>query len=329
MTAPTAPALVARATGTTGAPELLPLARTRVAVTVVGPIASIDRTKGFVVPEGAHDLLVAFTPAATPARQDYVVHAGARMLTILVREKLEAQDLARTMAKASLIATDAAGVVTIPIRSATARALDLRVETIGLVPWHDGAYELTVPRAPTGDVALTADVYGPGPIVVVNSPSHAIDAKPVSLEHLRVALREPERLRDDDFVLRYRIDPTDRPGAFVVERDGTSDVVGLLVHPFESSLDPVAASDVTIDWNGATVTEVRPATIKTLAAGTPLVVLARAQGDVRGPVTVRARVGREIRTVTLARDDKIPRDGRRALPLLWARAGRPTVAAHR
>ena len=92
---------------------------------------------------------------------------------------------------------------------------------------------------------------------------------------------------------------------------------------------PVAVSDVSIDWNGAPVTEIRPATIGPLAAGSPLVVLARAQGDVGGPILLRARIGREVRTVALARADTIPGDGLRALPLLWARAGRPTVAAYR
>ena len=326
VTAPTAPALVARATGT---PELLGLTHTRVGVTVVGPIASVDRTKSYETPGGAHELLVSFTPPATPARQDYVVHVGARALTVHVCERLDAQELARTLPQATLVATDANGRIDLPVGAAPAKAIELRVETTGLVPWRDGAYELTVPRAPDGDVALTADVYGPGPIVVVNSPSHAIDAKPVSLEHLRVALREPQTLRDDDFVLRYRVDPADRPGAFVVERDGSSQVVGLVVHPFENAHEPVAVSDVTIDWNGASVTEVRPATIGRLAAGTPLVVLARAQGDVPGPITLRARVGREQRTLTLARDDAIPGPGLRGLPLLWARAARVTVPAHR
>jgi hypothetical protein len=329
VTAPTAPAVVARATGSRETPEVLPISRTRVTAMMVGPIATIDRTKTYEGPGGAHDLLVSFTPPATPARQDYLVHVGDRTLTVLVRERADADALARTQPGASLVATDRDGLVAIPVGTSTTRAVELDVETTGFVPWRDGAYELTVPRAFAGDVALTADVFGPGPIVVVSSPSHAIDAVPESLGHLRVGLRDPGTLREDDFVLRYRIDPADSPGAFVIAPDGGGDVVGVVVHPFEDTHEPVAVSDVSIDWNGAPVTEIRPATIGPLAAGSPLVVLARARGDVRGPILLRVRIGREVRTVALARADTIPGDGLRALPLLWARAGRPTVAAHR
>jgi hypothetical protein len=325
VTAPTAPALVAKLDASSAQSTVLPAEKTRVAVTAVGPIASIDRTKAYVLPAGAHDLAVSFTPAATPPRQDYVVHVGGRPITILVRERLEAQDLARTQPNAHVVSTDAAGVVTVPAGAASSRSLDLRIETTGLVPWRDGAYELVVPRAPDGDVALAAELFGPGPIVVVSSPSHAIDAKAVSLEHLRVGLRDPQTLHDADFVLRYRVDPDDRPGAFMIG----GDVVAIVLHPVEDRHEPIAVSDVSIDWNGATVTEVRPDPVGKLPAGTPLVVLARPQGDVRGPITVRARCGREVRAITLSRDDAIPAPELRALPLLWTRAGRATVAARR
>ena len=329
VTASTAPALVARLDAASTTSTVLPAEKTHVAVTALGPIASIDRTKSYTVPAGALDLAVSFTPAATPPRQDYVVHVGGRPLTILVRERHEAQELARTQSNAHLVPTDAAGVVTLPVGAVSARALDMRVETSGLVPWRDGAYELIVPRVPDGDVTLAAELYGPGPIVVVSSPSHTIQAKPVSLDHLRVGLRDPQTLHDADFVLRYRVDPDDRPGALVVVRDGTSNIVAIVMHPVEDGHEAVAASDVSIDWNGATVTEVRPDPIGKLPAGTPLVVLARTQGDVLGPVTVRARCGREVRAITIARDDAIPAPELRALPLLWARAGRATVSAHR
>ena len=330
VTAATAPAVAARASGSPNTmPEVLPLSRTRVAATMLGPIATVERTKTYEGPGGAHDLLVSFTPPATPARQDYLVRVGDRALTILVRERAEAEALARAQPGASLVTTDTTGLVTIPAGPATARAVDLDVETTGFVPWRDGAYELTVPRAFAGDVALTADVFGLGPIVVVNSPSHAIDAVPESLGHLRVGLRDPGALRDDDFVLRYRIDPADSPGAFVIAPDGGTDVVGLVVHPFEETHEPVAVTDISIDWNGAPVSEIRPATIGPVAAGSPLVVLARARGDVRGPILLRARIGREVRTVALTRADAIPGDGLRALPLLWTRAGRSVVTAHR
>ena len=156
-----------------------------------------------------------------------------------------------------------------------------------------------------------------------SSPSHSIAAKAISLEHLRVALREPQTLHDADFALRYRVDPTDRPGAFMVG----GDVIGVVVHPVEDGHEPVAVSDVSIDWNGAAVTEVRPDPVGKLPAGTPLVVLARAHGDVRGPITVRARCGREVREITLARDDAIPAPELRAL--LTRRPDPPVCGAAR
>lgn len=325
----TAPALVARDAGTEGEAGVLSGSHTRISAMLIGPIATIERAKQYAGSARALEVSISFTPPAMPARQDYAVHAGGRALTILIRERLEAQELARTLPDASLIGDDPQGRVVVPVGVVTAPTIDLDVETIGLVPWRDGAYELTIPRAPDGDVALAADVYGPGPIVVVNSPSHAIDAKAESLEHVRVALRDPGTLRDDDFVLRYRVDPTDHPGALVVEADGAGDLLAVVVHPFETLHEPVAATDVTIDWNGAPVTETRPATVGAVAAGTPVVVLARAHGRVEGPVVVRARVGRETRSVTLARDDAIPLAGLRALTRLWARAGRAAVTALR
>ena len=321
VTAPTAPALAVSAHGAGHAVlEVPPLAETRIAATLVGPIATIERTKVYTTPAATTDGFITFTPPHAPARQDYLVRLGRRTLAILVREPAEARALAGSEAHASLVTATADGQVVIPAGPLPGRAAELTVETVGLVPWHDGAYELTVPRVPEGDVAFTADVYGPGPIVVVNSPSHAIDAAPDSIEHLHVALREPRTLCDDDFVLRYRIDPADRPGAIVVQTDGAEQVVALVVHPLEVGHEPVAASDVTIDWNGIPVTEVRPAKIGRVSAGAPLVVLARAAGAITGPIVVRARVGRETRTLTLARSDAVPATGLRALPSLWARA---------
>jgi hypothetical protein len=320
VAAVSAPAIVMRADGTAAS-----LVRTRVAVTIVGPIVTMERTSAYVLPHG-QDVLVAFTPPGTPARQDLVMQVGARALTVHVREPAEAKALARATPGATLLATGADGLVAIPLGAVASREIDLRVQSTAVVPWRQGAYEVTVPRAPEGKVALEAEVYGPGPLVVMSSPSHAIDVKPVSLEHLRVALREPETLRDADLCLRYRVDPADRPGAFVVEPDGVGHVVGLVLHPFEASHEPVAVSDVTIDWNGAPVLEVRPASVGPVAAGTPVVVLARTSADVRDAITVRARVGRETRTLTLTRVDRIPPAG---LASLWARAARVAVAAHR
>jgi hypothetical protein len=324
-----APALAVRPAGLAAAPEVLPLAGTRIVVTAVGPIATIERTKIYTTPQTGTEAFVSFTPPDSPGKQDWTVRVGSRALAILVRDRDEAEALAREQTGVSIIATDADGRAAIPVGPMGTTSVELGVETTGLVPWRDGAYELDVPRVPSGDVAFGADVYGPGPIVVVSSPSHAIDAVPESLAHLHVTLREPATLRDDDFVLRYRVDPSGHPGAVVVAPDGTGDIVGLVVHPFENAHVPVAVSDVSIDWNGAAVTDVRPADIGRVAAGTPLVVLARAHGAVVGPVTVRVRVGKEVRSVALALDQAVPRAGLRALPLLWARAGHVTVTARR
>lgn len=318
--APTAPALALRASGSATDPEVPPLAHTRITATVVGPITTIERTKAYVTPHAHAEAFVSFTPPGAPARQDYLVRLPRRTFVILVRDPAEARDLAHTAPHATLLDAGADGRVTVPAGTIASTSAELTVETTGLVPWHDGAYELTVPRVPEGDVTLAVDAYGPGPIVVVNSPSHAIDATPDSVEHLRVAVREPATLRDDDFVLRYRVDPADRPGAIVVESDGAEQVVALLVHPLETGHEPVAASDVTVDWNGAPITDVRPAEIGRMTAGTPLVVLARARGAVSGPIVVRARVGRETRTITLEPSDVTPATGFHALASLWARS---------
>jgi hypothetical protein len=328
--APAAPALAVRPAGLASAPEVLPLVETRIAVTAVGPIATIERTKVYTTSQAGTEAFVSFTPPAAPTNQDWTVRVGNRALAILVRERNDAQAIARDETGVSIVSTDADGRAVIPVGALGTPSAELGVETTGLVPWHDGAYELDVPRVPSGEVSFTADVYGPGPIVVVSSPSHAIDAAPESLAHLRVGLREPGTLRDADFVLRYRVDPRGHPGAVVVAPDGAGEIVGLVVHPFEDAHVPVAVSDVTIDWNGAAVTDVRPADLGRVAAGTPLVVLARAHGTVAGPVTVRVRVGKNERTITLVRDEAVPRAGLRALPLLWARAGHvATVTARR
>jgi hypothetical protein len=325
---PAAPALAVRPAGLASAPEVLPLAGTRIVVTAVGPIATIERTKVYTAPAGT-EAFVSFTPPESPGNQDWAVRVGGRALTILVRERDEAQAVAREQSGVSIIATDGEGRAVIPVGPVGTAPVELGVETTGLVPWRDGAYELDVPRVPSGDVELGADVYGPGPIVVVSSPSHAIVAVPESLAHLHVALRDPATLRDGDFVLRYRVDPSGHPGAVVVAPDGAGDIVGLVVHPFEDAHVPIAVSDVSIDWNGTAVTDVRPADIGRVAPGTPLVVLARAHGAVAGPITVHARVGKSEQTVTLPRDEAVPRAGLRALPLLWARAGHVTVTARR
>jgi hypothetical protein len=326
---PAAPALAVRPAGLAAAPEVLPLAQTRIGVIAVGPIATIERTKVYSAPPAGTETFVSFTPPDTPGKQDWSVRVGNRALAILVRDRGEAEALTREQSGVSVISTDVDGRAVIPVGPATTATVELGVETIGLAPWRDGAYELEVPRVPGGEVAFAADVYGPGPIVVVSSPSHAIDAVPESLAHLRVALRDPGTLRDADFVLRYRVDPTGHPGAVVVAPDGAGDVVGIVVHPFEDGHVPVAVSDVSIDWNGAVVTDVRPDAIGRIAPGTPLVVLARAQGAVSGPITVRVHVGKAVRSITLARDEAVPRAGLRALPLLWARAGHVTVTARR
>jgi hypothetical protein len=294
---------------------VLHLEDTRVVATVVGPVASVERRKTYAAPDTAADGFVAFTPANAPVRQDYTLRIDGHTVTVLVREPAEARRIGGERA----IATDADGRVIVPIGPlAPSHAPELGVETAGVLPWNDGAYELTVPRAPEGQVAVTVDLHGGGPIVVVNSPSHAIDAEAAALDHLRVRLREPERLRDEDFVLRYRVDADERPGALLVEPDGDATLVALLLHPLERDHEPIALSGVSIDWGAMQVSELRPPVVGPLAAGTPLVVLARVRGAVTGPVTVTARAGREPRTLVVARDDEAPAASLRALPTLWA-----------
>jgi hypothetical protein len=186
-----------------------------------------------------------------------------------------------------------------------------------------------VPRVPEGDATLTVDLHGGGPVVVVNSPSHSIDARPIALDHLRVTLQDASALRTDDFVLRYRIDPSESPGALLVEPDGGGTLVGLLVHPQEDNHEPVALANVSIDWGAAQVSEVRPPAIGTVAPGRPLVVLARMRGGWSGPVTVTGRASGRPRTLTVGVEASPPVQGLQALPVLWARAARGEAVASR
>jgi hypothetical protein len=330
VTTPAAPALATRPAGSSAEPELLAPTRTQVVATVVGPLATIERTKTYDIPHGGGEAFVTFTAPAAPVRQDLAVRIAGHRMSILVRERAEAEELVRRDPHASHVVTDDAGTARLPVGVlGPGTSAELSVETVGIAPWHEGAYELTVPRAPEGSVALSAEVYGPGPIVVVSSPSHTIDVVPDSLDHLRVTLREPDALRATDFVLRYRGDTADRPGALVGRPDGTGELLGVVLHPIERDHEPVRVTDVAIDWNGTAVTEIRPEPIDQVPAGQPLIVLARASAHAAGPVTIRARVGRELRTFVVARDDRIPPAGLVALPVLWTRAGPVTVAARR
>jgi len=113
--AATAPALVARDAGTAGETAVLPVSHTRISAMLVGPIATIERAKQYAGSARALEVSISFTPPAMPARQDYAVHAGGRALTILIRERLEAQELARTLPDASLIGDDPQGRVVVPV----------------------------------------------------------------------------------------------------------------------------------------------------------------------------------------------------------------------
>jgi hypothetical protein len=329
VAAPTAPALAIRTIE--GPASVRAADATAIRATLVGPIATVVRSKRYAAAGTPIDALVTFTPPASPARQDHLVRVGGRTVSILVREPAEAQSLARSEPDAERLDVAADGSVTVPVGTLPGgQAATLEVETTGIVPFKDGAYELHVPRVPEGDVSFTSDLYGTGPIVVVSSPTHPIDARPSSDEHLRVTLREPAGLRDADFVLRYRVDPEARAGAFVVRPSaGTESIVGILVHPLERNHEPVAASDVTIDWNGSAVADVRPAALERVAPGAPIVVVGRATGPIAGPVQIRAVVGRETRTIVVDRDDTIPATSLAALPVLWARAVRVAVTGAR
>ena len=327
---PAAPAIFVRHAGSTQAPVALDLVRSDVTVTVVGPLVSVTRSNRYAAPPSGDETFVAFTPPPSPAQQDFAIRAGSRVARVLVREPDEAHDAYESARRdgqtAMLLSTDASGRVVVPLAG---DAGDLVVETVGIAGWHDGAYELTVPRVPEGDATLTVDLHGGGPVVVVNSPSHSIDARPIALDHLRVTLQEPSALRTDDFVLRYRVDPSESPGALLVEPDGGGTLVGLLVHPQEDNHEPVALANVTIDWGTAQVSEVRPPAIGTIAPGRPLVVLARVRGGWSGPVTVTGRASGRPRTLTVDVEASPPAQGLQALPVLWARAARGEAVAAR
>lgn len=317
-----APALAARPSGTTGTPALLELAATTIDAAVVGPLVMLTRTKRYRPPPEGADGLVVFTPPATPARQDLLLRIAGRTIRVLIRATGEDDLPAAGDRRVTELSPDADGRVVAPIGRLARGTTDLTVETVGVAAWNDGGYELTVPRVPSGDVAMTIDLYGAGPVVVVSSPSHPIDATSLAVDHLRVGVRVPIALRDADFVLRYRVDARDRPGALVACPDGSGTLVGLLLHPHEIDHQPVGLTHVRVDWGGLPVVETRPPVPRAVAAGTPLVLLTRTEGAVPKVAVVAASSGGRPRVFALEPLAAAPTAALRALPILWDRARR-------
>jgi len=110
--------VLARPVGSSATPSVLHLTATRVAATLVGPVASVERTKTYAAPDAAADGFVVFTPADAPVRQDYTLHVGGRTIAILVRETGEARRLAGDHA----IATDADGRIVVPVGALAPRS---------------------------------------------------------------------------------------------------------------------------------------------------------------------------------------------------------------
>jgi hypothetical protein len=325
-----APTFAVRAAGSAGPVTEVAPEHTDVAATVVGPLVSLTQSKRYAAAEAATERFVVFTPAATPIQQDFDLRVGARAIRVAVREPADAEQLAGALARegraVARVRCDAEGRVIAPVERT---ASTLAIETIDIAPWHDGAYELTLPRTQGGTATLAVDLNGAGPVVVVSSPSHTIDAQASAVDHLRVTLADPKTLGDADFVLRYRVDPSASPGTVLVEPDGDSALVGLLVHPQENDLEPIALANLTVDWGSTQVTEVRPPLMHALPRGAPLVLLARVRGRVAGPVTVTGRAGGRLRTLTVAVAASPPVQGLDALPVLWARAASADLLAAR
>lgn len=315
--APADPALAARPPGSSEAPTAIAPTATRIGVTVVGPVSSTERRSVYTTPREASDGFVLLTLAPAPVSQDVVVTVDGRRILLRVRDR----ETAARLADARTLRAGADGRVMLPIgRLPAAGSVEVGMQTVGIVGWNDGAYELTVPGAVAGAVALTVDIHGDGPLVVVSSPSHAIDTEATSLRHVRVRPREADAVRADDFVLRYRIDSAGHPGTLLTEPDGDGTLVVLVLHPCEHQHEPVGLANVRVDWGTMQVTDVRPALPTSVAPGMPLVLFAHARGAAVGPVTVTARAGREPRTVTVARDEEAPATSLRALAALWALA---------
>lgn len=319
--APVPPALLGRPTGSTLPPAALEVVRTDVAVAVVGPLVAVTH-RHRSVPVAPTDAFVAVAAGGGPALRDFVLRVGQRTALVSVRAPDEAdalyQEAQRAGRAASLFTTDRDGRVVVPVGGVEPGAnLDLSVETVSIARWHDQAYEITVPPvAGPEDATLTIDLDGGGPLVVVSSPSHAIDTEAAGLDRVRVRPRDPAALREA-FVLRYR---AEADGALLVRPEGSVALVGLLVHPQERNHEPVALANVAIDWGAMHVLDIRPSAIGTLAAGAPLVVLAHVQGPTGGPVTVTGRAGGSPRTLAIDVAANPPAEGLRALPVLWARA---------
>lgn len=96
--------------------------------------------------------------------------------------------------------------------------------------------------------------------------------------------------------------------------DDASKVIGSY---FERISHP-AMSDIAIDWGSAKVHDVYPRQLADLFVGRPVIVTGRYEGDLPRSITLRGRVGREERQLTVpVRQADAP--AANALPTVWAR----------
>src|SRR5205085_504260 len=107
------------------------------------------------------------------------------------------------------------GVVVGMANLAARTPIDVELSYAEWIPWRDGAWELVVPSIPAGNIGVTIDLDGVGPIATVESPTNTIDRTDAGDGRVRVSLRDPASLRHADFVLRYAAASEPVPGGGV------------------------------------------------------------------------------------------------------------------
>jgi hypothetical protein len=320
--------------GTTAEATPLPLERTEVEGALVGPCAAIRMRQTYAGPDAATDGAFVLPLPHGATLYDLVLTIGSRHIRAIVRPREEAEALYATALRSGRVASllrEQNGVVVGMANLAARTPIDVELSYAEWIPWRAGAWELVVPSIPAGSVGVTIDLDGVGPIATVESPTHMIDRADAGDGRVRVGLRDPASLHDDDLVLRYSIAADPVPSGGVIVASGTRGTAAMLV------LRPVArhgramAFDVdTIDWGtlavegGARVTHVSAAGPE----GFPFVfstrVISGSPGAARGMVVYTGRRSRLMLPIRAA-----PSLAADALPVLLASGELESVAGDR
>ncbi len=313
---PQAPRLVA---GTTVDAPPLVLDRTAVTGAVVGPFAALRVRQTYAGPDAATDGAFVLPLPVGAVPYDFVLTMGTRRIRAIVRPREEAEALHAAAARSgrtSSLLREENGVVVGIARLRASTPVDVELSYAQSAAWRAGAWELVVPRIPTGAVDLTLDVDAPA-VVTVDSPTHAIARRPHGDGRVQVGLRDPATLRDADLRLRWA--PASSDGTAVFARGARGAVAAIVLPP--PAPDVAAVDWGTLDVDGTS----QPARAE---AGTPFVSSAWVAGGTPGSVRVTT-VGAGRRLVRTLPIREVGGDAADALAVLQAAADVQALAGDR